>query len=67
LTRFLFEAAHEQFPPDDLLQQAIERRSGGFACAPARRAGKHRHHVLIQADAFFFGLPCKLGMKATSN
>ena len=28
--RYLFGAAHEQFPPDDLLRQAIEAEDAGF-------------------------------------
>jgi coenzyme F420-dependent glucose-6-phosphate dehydrogenase len=30
LTRFLYGAAHEQFPPDDLLRQAMEAEDAGF-------------------------------------
>jgi coenzyme F420-dependent glucose-6-phosphate dehydrogenase len=30
LTRFLYGAAHEQFPPDDLLRQAIAAEDAGF-------------------------------------
>jgi len=30
MTRYLYGAAHEQFPPDDLLQQAVEAEEAGF-------------------------------------
>src|SRR5438270_563027 len=30
LTRYLYGAAHEQFPPDDLLRQAVEAEDAGF-------------------------------------
>ncbi|MEA2421209.1 MAG: hypothetical protein QOF55_308, partial [Thermoleophilaceae bacterium] len=29
-TRYFFACAHEQFPPDDLLEQAVEAEQAGF-------------------------------------
>ena len=29
-TRFFFACAHEQFPPDELLRQAVEAERAGF-------------------------------------